>query len=169
MRTASWTTYEQDRFPVHVHAAPNPTDRGRPGTRRHLVTDRNGLPLAFALTGANTYDSVPFKELPDSIPPIGGQPGRARRHPESSTPTRPTTADAADRPAAVAGSRPASPAMASRPARSWASQAGHRAHLRLDQPLPQARHTLRAQKRHPSCPYRSRVLTHPLQRAARRV
>ncbi|MGI4748882.1 MAG: IS5 family transposase [Janthinobacterium lividum] len=61
---------------------PNPTDRGRLGTKRHLITDRNGIPLAFVLTGANTNDSMPFKELLDSIPPIGGRPGRARYRPD---------------------------------------------------------------------------------------
>jgi transposase len=61
---------------------PNPTDRGRLGTKRHLITDRNGLPLAFVLTGANTNDSVPFEELLDSISPIAGQRGRARRRPD---------------------------------------------------------------------------------------
>jgi transposase len=61
---------------------PNPTDRGRLGTKRHLITDRNGLPLAFVLTGANTNDSVPFEELLDSIPPIDGQRGRARHRPD---------------------------------------------------------------------------------------
>jgi transposase len=61
---------------------PNPTDRGRLGTKRHLVTDRNGIPLAFVLTGANTHDSMPFEELLDSIPSIGGKTGRGRRRPE---------------------------------------------------------------------------------------
>ena len=28
---------------------PNPTDRGRPGTKRHLLTDRQGVPLAALL------------------------------------------------------------------------------------------------------------------------
>ena len=61
---------------------PNPTDRGRLGTKRHLITDANGLPLAFILTGANTDDSMPFEELLDRIPPIGGRLGRARRRPD---------------------------------------------------------------------------------------
>lgn len=61
---------------------PNPTDRGRLGTKRHLITDRNGIPLAFLLTGANTHDSMPFEELLDSIPRIGGKNGRARHRPD---------------------------------------------------------------------------------------
>jgi len=37
---------------------PNPTDRGRPGTKRHIMVDRAGLPLAVILTGANRHDSI---------------------------------------------------------------------------------------------------------------
>ncbi len=61
---------------------PNPTDRGRLGTKRYLITDRGGIPLAFLLTGANTHDSKPFEDLLDSIPPIGGKTGRGRRRPD---------------------------------------------------------------------------------------
>jgi hypothetical protein len=61
---------------------PNPTDRGRPGTKRHLITDRRGIPLAFALTGANVHDSVPFEELLDAVPHVGGKRGRPRRRPD---------------------------------------------------------------------------------------
>lgn len=46
---------------------PNPTDRGRPGTKRRLATDAKGIPLTFLLTGANVHDSVPFEELIDAI------------------------------------------------------------------------------------------------------
>jgi transposase len=61
---------------------PNPTDRGKPGTKRHFITDRRGIPLAFVLTGANTHDSVPFAEVLDAVPPLRGKRGRPRRRPE---------------------------------------------------------------------------------------
>jgi transposase len=61
---------------------PNPTDRGKAGTKRHLVTDRRGIPLAVLLTAANVHDSVPFEELLDAVPPVAGQPGRRRRRPD---------------------------------------------------------------------------------------
>ena len=35
----------------------NPTDRGKPGSKRHVVSDRRGVPLAVALTAANIHDS----------------------------------------------------------------------------------------------------------------
>ena len=60
---------------------PNPTDRGKPGTKRHVTTDRRGIPLAFLLTGANVHDSAPFEDLLDAVPPVAGKRGRPRRRP----------------------------------------------------------------------------------------
>lgn len=56
--------------------------RGRPGTKRHLVTDRAGIPLALILTGANAHDSTQFEPLLDAIPPLRRTRGRPRRRPE---------------------------------------------------------------------------------------
>ena len=61
---------------------PNPTDRGKLGTRRRLITDRGGIPPAFMLTTPKTHDSMPSEELPGSIPPIGGKAGQPRRRPD---------------------------------------------------------------------------------------
>ncbi len=60
---------------------PNPTDRGKPGTKRHLVTDARGTPLGFRLTGANRHDSVMMASTLDAIPPLRGQHGRPRQRP----------------------------------------------------------------------------------------
>ena len=60
---------------------PNPTDRGTPGTKRHVMGDRGGLPLASLLTGANRHDSVVFEELLDAVPPIRQPNGRRRKRP----------------------------------------------------------------------------------------
>ncbi len=38
-------------------AGPNPTDRGKRGTKRSLLTDGKGIPLAVAIDGANRHDS----------------------------------------------------------------------------------------------------------------
>ncbi|WP_368667176.1 MULTISPECIES: transposase, partial [unclassified Myxococcus] len=35
---------------------PNPTDRGKKGTKHHVVTDRKGSPLAVLLSAANVHD-----------------------------------------------------------------------------------------------------------------
>jgi transposase len=61
---------------------PNPTDRGKAGIKRHLLTDRHGLPLAFLLTGANVHDSVPLAELLDAVKPVKGRRGRSRQRPD---------------------------------------------------------------------------------------
>jgi transposase len=60
---------------------PNPTDRGKPGTKRHVVADRRGIPLAKLLTGANRHDSTVFEELLDAIPPIKTPAGQRRKRP----------------------------------------------------------------------------------------
>jgi transposase len=60
---------------------PNPTDRGKPGTKRHLIVDRQGIPLATLLTGANRHDSMVFEKLIDAIPPITQPSGQRRKRP----------------------------------------------------------------------------------------
>jgi transposase len=61
---------------------PNPLDRGRPGSKRHLLTDAGGVPLAVLLTGAHVHDSKVFEELIDSVAPVKGRWGRPRKRPE---------------------------------------------------------------------------------------
>ena len=39
---------------------PNPTDRAKPGSKHHLLTDAGGIPLGKTLTGANTQMSNNF-------------------------------------------------------------------------------------------------------------
>ena len=63
---------------------PNPADRGKPGSKYHLVVDRNGIPLAVRLSAANAHDSTQLLPLVDAIPPIigpRGRPGRPRKRP----------------------------------------------------------------------------------------
>ncbi|MGN3953514.1 IS5 family transposase [Streptomyces sp. WAC8370] len=60
---------------------PNPTDRGKPGSKIHLITDRNGLPLSLGISGANTHDSLGLQPLVRGIPPIRSHRGPRRRRP----------------------------------------------------------------------------------------
>jgi transposase len=63
---------------------PNPTDRGKAGSKYHLVVDRNGIPLAVRLSSANAHDATQLLPLVDAIPPIigpRGRPGRPRKRP----------------------------------------------------------------------------------------
>jgi IS5 family transposase len=63
---------------------PNPVDRGKLGSKYHLVVDRNGIPLAVCLSAANAHDATQLLPNIDSIPPIigpRGKPGRPRKRP----------------------------------------------------------------------------------------
>ena len=61
---------------------PNPTDRRKPGSKHHALTDANGVPLVVILTAANVHDVNELLPLVDAIPSIGGKRGRPRTHPE---------------------------------------------------------------------------------------
>jgi putative transposase len=53
----------------------NPTDRGKCGSKRHLLTDGQGVPLALVLSGANRTDMKKLEALLDArlieAPPAG--------------------------------------------------------------------------------------------------
>jgi len=59
----------------------NPADRGKSGTKRHVVVDRQGIPLAITLSAANVHDSRMMLETVDAIEPIKGRRGRPRKRP----------------------------------------------------------------------------------------
>jgi len=60
---------------------PNPTDRGKLGTKQHLIVDRNGIPLAVDITAANANECNHLQPMLDRIPPIRGRRGRPRFRP----------------------------------------------------------------------------------------
>ena len=62
---------------------PSPVDRGRPGSKQHLLVDATGIPLAFSVTGGNRNDVTQLIPLLDAVPAVGGRPGRPRRRPDS--------------------------------------------------------------------------------------
>nr|WP_258558849.1 IS5 family transposase [Kocuria rosea] len=55
----------------------NPTDRGKLGTKYHLLVTADGLPLAVAITGANRHDSMLVEPILDGLSPVKGR-GRSR-------------------------------------------------------------------------------------------
>ncbi|MGB8061873.1 MAG: IS5 family transposase [Candidatus Sulfotelmatobacter sp.] len=61
---------------------PNPTDRAKLGSKRHLICDGRGVPLAIQLTGANRNDSQQALALVDAIPRLQGDRGRPRHRPD---------------------------------------------------------------------------------------
>lgn len=61
---------------------PNPTDRGKPGSKRHLLVDRNGIPLTVYLTAANVNDGTVLEDVLETMAPIKRPgPGRPRCRP----------------------------------------------------------------------------------------
>ncbi|MGO9115250.1 MAG: IS5 family transposase [Thermoguttaceae bacterium] len=65
-----------------AQTGPNPTDRRRPGSKHHTVTDANGVPLVTHLTAANRHDTTELIPLIDDIPPVAGKPGKPRKRPD---------------------------------------------------------------------------------------
>jgi transposase len=61
---------------------PSPVDRGRLGSKHHLIVDQGGIPLAFALTGGNRHDVTQLIPLVDAVPAVRGIVGRPRRRPD---------------------------------------------------------------------------------------
>jgi transposase len=64
-----------------AQTGPNPTDRAKLGSKRHLICDGRGVPLAIQLTGANRNDSLQALALVDAIPSLQGDRGRPRHRP----------------------------------------------------------------------------------------
>ena len=63
------------------HVGANPVDRGKPGTKLHLVCDGSGLPLTAVVTAANVNDTTMFQAVVADIPPIRTPAGRRRTRP----------------------------------------------------------------------------------------
>ncbi|GAA0466147.1 IS5 family transposase [Streptomyces olivaceiscleroticus] len=57
-------------------------DRGRTGSKHHLITDATGIPLAATLTGGNRNDVTQLIPLLQAVPPVRGKRGRPRRRPD---------------------------------------------------------------------------------------
>ena len=46
---------------------PNPTDSGKSGTKRHILTDQLGIPVSVVITSANTHDMKATTDTLDSV------------------------------------------------------------------------------------------------------
>jgi transposase len=61
---------------------PNPTDRSKLGTKHHVLTDAQGIPLAVHVTGANAAGVTETLPLVDDIPDLSGGEGDKPTKPE---------------------------------------------------------------------------------------
>ena len=63
---------------------PSPVDRRKPGTKFTLMVDRNGVPLAVRIAGANRSDQREILPIiQEEFPEVGGQPGRPQTTPDA--------------------------------------------------------------------------------------
>jgi transposase len=60
---------------------PNPTDRGKSGSKHTLLVDGNGVPLALRTTGANASDQQQLETIINLFPRVKGKPGRPLERP----------------------------------------------------------------------------------------
>ncbi|WP_436845298.1 IS5 family transposase [Streptomyces cinerochromogenes] len=60
---------------------PNPTDRGKKGSKIHLIVDRQGLPISVGISAATLHDSQALIPLVRGIPPVRSRRGPRRRRP----------------------------------------------------------------------------------------
>ncbi len=44
----------------------NPVDRSKLGTKRHILTDKNGIPLSAVITSANKHDIKAVTDVIDN-------------------------------------------------------------------------------------------------------
>lgn len=84
----------QDRFLAHggrqllgqgcvggTKTGPNPTDRRKKGTKHHIITEAQGIPLVVLVTEANRHDVTQLLPLVQAIPPMRGKRGRPQCRP----------------------------------------------------------------------------------------
>ncbi len=61
---------------------PNSTDRGKLGSKHHVIVDGQGVPLALSVTAANRNDVLEIIPLVADLPHAAGKRGHPRQRPE---------------------------------------------------------------------------------------
>src|SRR5262249_52151171 len=61
---------------------PNPTDRSKSGSKHHVLTDAQGIPLTATVTAADVNEVTQVLQVLTDMPPVGGKPGPKRQKPE---------------------------------------------------------------------------------------
>ena len=62
---------------------PSPADRAKLGSKHHVITDANGIPLTSSMTAANVHDVTEFAPLVNRLPEVVGKVGHPRRKPDA--------------------------------------------------------------------------------------
>src|SRR3954454_18456150 len=62
---------------------PSPVDRSKPGSKHHVITDANGIPLASEVTAANVNDISQLAPLINKIPEVAGTVGHPKKKPDA--------------------------------------------------------------------------------------
>src|SRR5437764_5362202 len=60
---------------------PNPTDRGKSGTKHHVMTDAQGVPLSATVTAAHVNEVTQVFQVLTDMPPVVGKPRPTRATP----------------------------------------------------------------------------------------
>ncbi|MCE9564886.1 MAG: IS5 family transposase, partial [Planctomycetes bacterium] len=60
----------------------NPTDRSKSGSKHHIMTDAQGIPLSVTVTAANVNEVTQALPVLLAMDPVGGKPGPKRQLPE---------------------------------------------------------------------------------------
>ncbi|WP_405983337.1 IS5 family transposase [Streptomyces sp. NBC_00872] len=81
-----WTSVIVDAASVRAKrggrlTGPNPVDRGKSGSKLHVLSEAQGIPLVVGASGANTHDSLALKPLVKAIPAVRSRRGPRRRRP----------------------------------------------------------------------------------------
>src|SRR5246127_4163233 len=61
---------------------PNPTDRSKSGSKHHVMTDAQGVPLNATVTAANVNEVTQVLDVLVNKPAVGGKPGPKRELPK---------------------------------------------------------------------------------------
>ena len=61
------SAYSRELAPHRDQIGPSPVDRGRPGSKHHLICDAGGVPLAVLTTGGHRNDVTQLIPLIEAI------------------------------------------------------------------------------------------------------
>ena len=77
-----WTVLTHEPWEGAKKTGKNPTDRRKLGTKHHVLTDAQGIPLATTITGSNVPDVNEVLNVVDAVPDVKGKVGHPRKRPD---------------------------------------------------------------------------------------